>query len=93
MEYPSISFEQVVVSLALPEGYTFAGKPQSTIIATMDKSLDGRFVTQATDERMNIRYQFSVNKPFVSEKLYPDVRNLYDMLLKAVDTPLEFSKQ
>jgi len=42
---------------------------------------------------MNVRYQFSVNKPAVSEKLYADVRNLYDLLLKAVNTPLEFSKQ
>ena len=93
VEYPCISTEQVVVSLSLPEGYTFAGQPQSTIIATMDKGLDGRFVTQATDERMNVRYQFSVNNPSVSEKLYPDVRNLYDMLLRALQTPLEFSKQ
>jgi len=93
VEYPCISTEQVVVSLALPEGYTFAGKLQSTIIVTTDKSLDGRFVTQATDQRMNVRYQFSVNKPAVSEKLYADVRNLYDLLLKAVNTPLEFSKQ
>ena len=93
VEYPCISTEQVVVSLALPEGYTFAGKPQSTIIVTTDKSLDGRFVTQATEQRMNIRYQFSVNKPTVSEKLYADVRNLYDLLLQALNTPLEFSKQ
>jgi len=93
IEYPCLSTEQVIVSLALPEGYTFAGEPQSTIIATMDKSLDGRFVTQATDQRMNVRYQFSVVKAAVSEKLYPDVRNLYDMLLQAVNTPLEFSKQ
>ena len=93
MEYPCVSTDQVVVSLALPEGYTFAGKPQSSIIVTTDKSLDGRFVTQATDHRMNIRYQFSVNKPAVSEKLYADVRNLYDLLVKAVNTPLEFTKQ
>lgn len=92
VEYPCVSNDQVVVSLALPEGYTFAGKPQSSIIVTTDKSLDGRFVTQATDHRMNIRYQFSVNKPAVSEKLYADVRNLYDLLLKAVNTPLEFVK-
>ena len=93
VEYPCASTKQVVVSFALPEGYTFAGKPQSTIIVTTDKSLDGRFVTQATDHRMNVRYQFSVNKPAVSEKLYADVRNLYDMLLHALNTPLEFSKQ
>ena len=93
VEYPCLSTELVAVSLTLPEGYTFAGQPQSTIIVTMDKSLDGRFVTQATDRRMNIRYQFSVNKPAVSEKLYTDVRNLYDMLLQAVNTPLSFSKQ
>ena len=93
VEYPCVSTDQVVVSLALPEGYTFAGKPQSSIIVTTDKSLDGRFVTQATDHRMNIRYQFSVNKPAVSEKLYADVRNLYDLLVKAVNTPLEFTKQ
>ena len=93
VEYPCISTEQVAVSLSLPEGYTFAGQPQSTIIATMDKSLDGRFVTQATDQRMNVRYQFSVNNPSVSEKLYPDVRNLYDLLLQTLHTPLEFSRQ
>lgn len=92
LEYPCLSTEQVVVSLTLPEGYSLTSQPQSIIIATIDKSLDGRFVTQATDQRMNIRYQFSVNKPTVSEKLYPDVRNLYEMLLQAVNAPLEFSK-
>ena len=93
VEFPCIQTERVVVNITLPEGYTMESKPQSTIISTPDKGLDGRYVTSFTDDgKAHVQYLFNVNKISHSEKNYADLRKIFDMFVDYSKTPLIFKK-
>lgn len=92
VEFPCISTERTVINITLPEGYTMESKPQSTIVSTPDKGLDGRYVTSESEGKAHVQYLFNVNSLSHSEKNYSDLRQIFDMFINYGKTPLIFKK-
>lgn len=80
VEFGSTGTERVVMNIALPEGMSLVGEPRNTIITTPDKGLEGRIFTTSSDGKVQISSQFSINKISHSEKNYPDLKQIFDML-------------
>ena len=93
VEFPSISTERIVINITLPEGYTMESKPQSTIVSTPDKGLDGRYVTSESEGKAHVQYLFNVNSLSHSEKNYSDLRQIFDMFINYGKSPLIFKKK
>ena len=92
VEFPCIQTERIVINITLPEGYTMEGKPQSTIVSTPDKGLDGRYVTSESEGKAHVEYLFNVNNLSHSEKNYSDLRQIFEMFINYGKTPLIFKK-
>ena len=92
VEFPCISTERIVINITLPDGYTMESKPQSTIVSTPDKGLDGRYITSESEGKAHVQYLFNINKISHSEKNYNDLREIFDMFLKYGKNPLVFKK-
>ena len=93
VEFPCISTERIVINITLPEGYTMESKPQSTIVSTPDKGLDGRYVTSESEGKAHVQYLFNVNSLSHSEKNYADLRQIFDMFTNYGKTALVFKKK
>ena len=93
VEFPCISTERTVINITLPEGYTMESKPQSTIVSTPDKGLDGRYVTSESEGKAHVQYLFNVNSLSHSEKNYADLRQIFDMFTNYGKTALVFKKK
>lgn len=92
VEFPCIQTERIVINITLPEGYMMESKPQSAIVSTPDKGLDGRYITSETEGKVQVQYQFNVNKISHPEKNYADLRQIYDMFINYGKMPLIFKK-
>ena len=92
VEFPCIRTERIVINITLPEGYTMESKPQSTIVSTPDKGLDGRYVTSESEGKAHVEYLFNVNSLSHSEKNYSDLRQIFEMFINYGKTPLIFKK-
>lgn len=79
VEYPSVQSEQVVVNIQLPEGYTLAQQPQQYAASTPDKSISGKLFVSQTEGKLQLQYQFNVNKVMHDNKEYPAIRQLYEL--------------
>ena len=80
VEFPSNQSNVVVVNIALPEGYTLAEDARQTEVTTPDKGIDGRFFTTTMiDGKLQIKYQFNINKIGHSEKNYDELRQIFEM--------------
>ena len=80
VEFPCLGTERVVMNITLPEGMSFVGEPRNTIITTQDKGLEGRIFTTPSEGKVQMTSQFNINKISHSEKSYPDLRQIFDML-------------
>ena len=80
VEFPCLGTERVVMNISLPEGMAFVGEPRNTIITTPDKGLEGRVLTTPSEGKVQTSSQFSINKISHSEKSYPDLKQIFDML-------------
>lgn len=79
VEYPSVQSEQVIVNIHLPEGYTLAQQPQQYAASTPDKSISGKLFVSQTEGKLQLQYQFNVNKVTHDSKEYPAIRQLYEL--------------
>ena len=93
VEFPCLSSERIVVNITLPEGYVVEGEPRNTTVTTPDKGIEGRVLTILTDGRVQMSCQFSINKIVHTEKSYPDLRQLFDMLSKYTSEQLIIKKK
>lgn len=93
VEFPCLSNERIVVNITLPDGYVVEGEPRNTTITTPDKGIEGRVLTILTDGRVQMSCQFSINKIVHTEKSYPDLRQLFDMLSKYTSEQLIIKKK
>ena len=69
------------------------GEPRNTTVTTPDKGIEGRVLTILTDGRVQMSCQFSINKIVHTEKSYPDLRQLFDMLSKYTSEQLIIKKK
>lgn len=79
IEFPGTETEQITVNITLPEGYTLRSKPEPVVATTADKGANGRVATSLIDNRVQVVYQFSINKPKLQPNAYPALRQMYDM--------------
>ena len=93
VEFPCLSNERIVVNITLPDGYVVEGEPRNTTVTTPDKGIEGRVLTILTDGRVQMSCQFSINKIVHTEKSYPDLRQLFDMLSKYTSEQLIIKKK
>lgn len=93
VELPCLSSENIIVNIKMPEGYTLAQDAQNTILSTSDKGLDGRIFTSVIGDKLQLQYQFNVNKLNLSEKNYKEVKDIFEMLSKCSNSLLEFKKK
>ena len=92
VEFPCIGSNRVVITFALPEGYTIVGEPRNTTVLTPDKGVEGRIHTTFGEGRVQMSCQFSINKLSHSEKNYADLRQIFDMLSKYTSEQLTIKK-
>ena len=92
VEFPCIGSNRVVITFALPEGYTIVGEPRNTTVLTPDKGVEGRIHTTFGEGRVQMSCQFSINKLSHSEKNYADLRQIFDMLSKYTSEQLSIKK-
>ena len=92
VEYPSTSSDQVIINITLPEGYVMENAPQQKSFLTPDKGLDGRLFTSYGDGKIQIQYQFNVNKISHPEKNYAALHDMYDLFMKFCNEQLVIKK-
>ena len=80
VEFPALRSERIIINITLPEGYVVDGAPRNTTVTTADKGIEGRILTTASENRVQMSCQFSINNLSYSEKDYADLRQLFDML-------------
>ena len=92
VEFPCTSSDQVIVNITLPEGYVMESAPQQKSFSTPDKGLEGRLFTGSGDGKVQVQYQFNVNKISHSEKNYAALRDMYDLFTKFSNEQLVIKK-
>ena len=80
VEFPALRSERIIINITLPEEYVVDGEPRNTTVTTADKGIEGRILTTASENRVQMSCQFSINNLSYSEKDYADLRQLFDML-------------
>lgn len=91
VEFPYLQSDKVVVTITPPEGYSLAEVPKHTVISTPDKGIEARFFVSQSEGRVHIQYQLNINRLSHSEKVYQDLRNLYDLFVKYSTEKLVFT--
>ena len=93
VEFPYIGSDRIIITITLPEGYMVDGETRNTTITTPDKGIEGRILTTISEGRVQLSYQFSINKIGHSEKNYADLRQIFDMLSKYASEQLIIKKK
>ncbi len=93
VEFPHIGSKHIVVNIALPEGYVAEGEKRNTTITTQDNGIEGRILTTIGEERVQMSCQVNIKKIVHSEKLYSDLRQIFDMLSKYTSEQLVIKKK
>lgn len=82
VEFPCTSSDQVIINITLPEGYVMESEPQQKSFSTPDKGLEGRLFSSYGGGRIQIQYQFNVNKISHPENNYAALHDMYDLFTK-----------
>lgn len=93
VDFPRVSSERFVINISLPEGYVMEGEPRNTTVTTADKGLEGRILTSSSEGRVQMSWQFNVNKISHPEKDYVDLRQIFDMLSKYTSEQIIIKKK
>ena len=92
VEFPSEMSQQVVVNMTLPEGYTLAEIPKQVVASTPDKSINGLYFVSQTDNKVQINYQFKINKVLHQVENYDKLRGIFDLFHKCSTQSLAIKK-
>ena len=92
VEFPSEMSQQVVVNMTLPEGYTLAEIPKQIVASTPDKSINGLYFVSQTDNKVQINYQFKINKVLHQVENYDKLRGIFDLFHKCSTQSLAIKK-
>ena len=93
VEFPSEMSQQVVVNITLPEGYTLSEIPKQVVASTPDKSISGLYFISQTDNKVQINYQFKINKVLHKVENYDKLRGIFDMFHKCSTQSLAIIKK
>ena len=93
VEFPSEMSQQVVVNITLPEGYTLFEIPKQVVASTPDKSINGIYFISQTDNKVQINYQFNINKVLHPVENYDKLRGIFDMFHKCSTQSLTIIKK
>ncbi len=77
VEYPYTLSQQVIINITLPDGYTLHTLPEAIAATTPDKGISGRQATYLRDGKVEVHYQFNVNKVVHDNKNYAAIRDMY----------------
>ena len=92
VEFPSYQSDVVVVNITLPDGYTLAEDLQQKVVTTPDKGIDGRFFTTMIGNKLQIKYQFNINKISHSEKDYNELQEIFEIFKDFSNKPMVVKK-
>ena len=92
VQFPCLRSDQVVVNIVVPDGYVLESEPVNTVVSTPDKGIDGRLFTEVVGQKLQLRYQFNVNKLSHPEKNYDALRGIFAMFSAFSNKALEFRK-
>lgn len=92
VEFSSLSSDRIVINIVLPDGYSLKSEPKNTIITSPDKGIDARFFFMPGENKIQMTCQININKIVHSEKSYPDLRTIFDMISKFTSEELTISK-
>ena len=79
VEFPRTLSEQVLIIVKLPEGYDVSQVPQPIVVTTPDKGINGRLTTYATEGKVEIQYQFNINKASHPNKNYAAIKDMFTL--------------
>ena len=77
VEFPTTESDQVIINITLPEGYAVEDPPQSIAATTPDKGISGRLATYPSEGKVDVHYQFSINKVAHPNKNYPAIKDMF----------------
>ena len=77
VEFPYTESDQVIISVTLPDGYVVENTPEPIVATTPDKGINGRLATYFRDGKLDVHYQFSVNKVIHPSKNYPAIKDMF----------------
>lgn len=92
VEFPSEMSQQVVVNITLPEGYTLAEIPQQVAASTPDKSISGIYFVSQTENKVQIDFQFKINKVLHQVENYDKLRGIFDLFHKCSTQSIAIKK-
>lgn len=79
VEYPYTQTRQVIINITLPQGYTLPTLPEPLAATTPDKGITGRQAVYLRDGKVEVHYQFNVNKVVHDSKNYAAIRDMYTL--------------
>lgn len=88
VEFPYLTTQTTTVNVTLTEGYTLAEKPERLVMSTPDKSVEARLITNVSEGKLQIHYQFNVNKITHDSKSYPALRQMFESFAGFVNNKL-----
>ena len=77
VEFPTTESDQVIINITLPEGYAVEDAPKSIAATTPDKGISGRLATYPSEGKVDVHYQFSINKVAHPNKNYPAIMDMF----------------
>ena len=77
VEFSTTESEQVIVNIALPEGYVVEKAPESIAATTPDKGINGRLATYLSEGKVEVHYQFNINKVAHPTKNYAAIKDMF----------------
>lgn len=77
VEFPTTESDQVIINITLPEGYAVEDAPKSIAATTPDKGISGRLATYPSEGKVDVHYQFSINKVAHPNKNYPAIKDMF----------------
>lgn len=89
--YPSK--RSTTVSMEVPVGFTLKSLPESSIITYPDDKVKFRFLSSVSNNIVNIRYDFSINKPVFTEDEYTTVKTFFTEVLRKLNEPVQITKK
>ncbi len=88
VEFPYSETNQVLIMITLPEGYQVAQTPEPIVATTPDKGINGRLTTTAADGKVDIQYQFNINKVSHPNKNYAAIKDMFSLFASQAATQL-----
>ncbi len=77
VEFPTTESEQVIINVTMPEGYVVEAAPESIAATTPDKGLNGRLATFLSEGKVEVHYQFNINKVAHPTKNYAAIKDMF----------------